>query len=309
MTSESKKCFYGCGKDATYQFKNGKWCCSKSRNSCSEVIKNNPMKDLKIREKCSKSKKGQRYNLSQKEIERKRIWMLENTDRLRSLIQYPKSEETKKKHSISSKEKLKDPKIRSKMGHPLTIEYINKKYQIFSKIEEVRYNPDSMNRHKKEIQCRCKNPCCKNSKEMDGWFTPKKSALSTRIYQLEKLDGNKKGFLFCSRKCFNQFQDISKTDFQKYQKIVYYCTNETLKKYSEKIKNLELRGRKQGYALDHKFSISDGFKFHIDPKIISCYENLEIIPISKNSKKQHYSNIDLLDLLIKYNDFLNNFGR
>jgi hypothetical protein len=29
-----KLCIYGCGQEATYQFKNGKWCCSKSKNSC-----------------------------------------------------------------------------------------------------------------------------------------------------------------------------------------------------------------------------------------------------------------------------------
>ena len=29
-----KLCEYGCGKEAIYQFKNGKWCCSKSSNSC-----------------------------------------------------------------------------------------------------------------------------------------------------------------------------------------------------------------------------------------------------------------------------------
>jgi len=27
-------CSYGCGQEATHQFKNGKWCCSKSWNSC-----------------------------------------------------------------------------------------------------------------------------------------------------------------------------------------------------------------------------------------------------------------------------------
>ena len=33
------KCEYGCGKKAKYQLKNGKWCCSKSQNSCS-VLRN-----------------------------------------------------------------------------------------------------------------------------------------------------------------------------------------------------------------------------------------------------------------------------
>jgi hypothetical protein len=32
---EKHVCNYGCGKEATHQFKNGKWCCSKSKNSCS----------------------------------------------------------------------------------------------------------------------------------------------------------------------------------------------------------------------------------------------------------------------------------
>jgi very-short-patch-repair endonuclease len=29
-------CFYGCGRESIKQFKNGKWCCSKSKNSCPE---------------------------------------------------------------------------------------------------------------------------------------------------------------------------------------------------------------------------------------------------------------------------------
>ena len=34
-------CEYGCGQEAKYQFKNGKWCCSESQNSCSIMRKNN----------------------------------------------------------------------------------------------------------------------------------------------------------------------------------------------------------------------------------------------------------------------------
>lgn len=36
-------CEYGCGKEAKFQLKNGKWCCEKSQNSCDNVkkIKNN----------------------------------------------------------------------------------------------------------------------------------------------------------------------------------------------------------------------------------------------------------------------------
>jgi hypothetical protein len=32
-------CDYGCGQEAKFEFKNGKWCCSKSQNSCLEIRK------------------------------------------------------------------------------------------------------------------------------------------------------------------------------------------------------------------------------------------------------------------------------
>jgi hypothetical protein len=35
----SPACSYGCGREAKYQLKNGKWCCSKSHNSCPAIIK------------------------------------------------------------------------------------------------------------------------------------------------------------------------------------------------------------------------------------------------------------------------------
>jgi len=34
-------CEYGCGKEAKYQFKNGKWCCKPHRNSCPAMIEKN----------------------------------------------------------------------------------------------------------------------------------------------------------------------------------------------------------------------------------------------------------------------------
>ena len=34
-----KLCEYGCGLEAIHQLKSGKWCCSKSQNSCSALRK------------------------------------------------------------------------------------------------------------------------------------------------------------------------------------------------------------------------------------------------------------------------------
>jgi hypothetical protein len=51
------KCNYGCGKDALYRFKNGKWCCSKNYLSCpsSRTRQKNVViaKRIKTKEKCS----------------------------------------------------------------------------------------------------------------------------------------------------------------------------------------------------------------------------------------------------------------
>lgn len=34
-------CEYGCGREAIYQLKNGKWCCGSSRNKCPELRRKN----------------------------------------------------------------------------------------------------------------------------------------------------------------------------------------------------------------------------------------------------------------------------
>jgi len=45
------KCDYGCGKEATYQIGNGKWCCQKSYNSCEAVRKKNSLSITKAHKK------------------------------------------------------------------------------------------------------------------------------------------------------------------------------------------------------------------------------------------------------------------
>lgn len=58
------KCSYGCGREAKYQFKNGKWCCEESHTKCPNISKkfSEKSKGKKLSEKTkrniSKSKKG-----------------------------------------------------------------------------------------------------------------------------------------------------------------------------------------------------------------------------------------------------------
>jgi hypothetical protein len=54
-------CEYGCGNEAIHQFKNGKWCCSLSSNSCNS-FKNNP-KRIKLIKKNHKGMSGKKHSI------------------------------------------------------------------------------------------------------------------------------------------------------------------------------------------------------------------------------------------------------
>ena len=158
-----KFCDYGCGNEAKYKFKNGKWCCSKSKNSCSaNKLKNSQMKKGKF-----VGKNNWNYG---------------------------------KKRSKKTKEKIGLKQKSYKNHYFLTIKKIKHKYPFFSKIEKLRYNPDKPN--EKEIQVHCKNHNCKNSQEKGGWFTPTRSQLYERIRHLEKV-GADNCYFYCSIECKN----------------------------------------------------------------------------------------------------------
>jgi len=274
-------CNYGCGREAKYQFKNGKLCCEDHFNKCSKMRKNNSEKHKnykptkETRKKLSKKLKGEKNALFGKFG--------------RDHPRYGSKQTKKTKNKISKKNKF-------------TIEKIQEKYLIFAKEEEMRYNPDKL--EEKEIQVHCKYSECKNSKENGGWFTPTLIQFYERIRHLETKTGNDGNYLYCSEKCkqkcclYNLRSDpnlISK--FKKYKNNVYKETYKTVEKFSSKIKNLELQGKEFGYELDHKFSIYDGFINNVDPKIISHWKNLQIITLKENREKHKISSITLEELL------------
>lgn len=59
-----------------------------------------------------------------------------------------------------------------------------------------------------------------------------------------------------------------------------------------------------GVSRDHIFSISNGFKLGIDPKIISHPKNCSLIRHSENNKKNIKCNITLEELLEKINSYM-----
>ena len=193
-------CNYGCGKEAKYQLKNGRWCCSKYPSQCSTIREKNRNGLIK------------RWK-NPKLIEEQR----------RKATGRKQSGETKKKKSRSIKEAWKDPNskyftqeyhnIRSYLAkkqmtgsnHPnygnpsynrTTLKKLKKKYPFALTIEEIREHATT-----KQIQVHCKNRNCQNSKEKGGWFTPEYEQLRSRLNALEREEGNDGLYLYCSEKC------------------------------------------------------------------------------------------------------------
>jgi len=81
-------------------------------------------------------------------------------------------------------------------------------------------------------------------------------------------------------------------EFKKYRRKVYYWT---AKNDLTLLENHEKRG-KIGHHLDHKYSITEGFKNNVPPKIIGSIHNLEFIDHKENCKKGIKCSITLKEL-------------
>jgi hypothetical protein len=192
-------CEYGCGKEAKYQFKNGKWCCSIDYRKCPELRKKygnpgskNPMFG---RKHSKKTKEKMSVKAS------KRRWSDEYKKKMSIKIKSVKhkifTKETRKKISEACKGREVSEKTRKKisLANRYTIIKLKEKYPIFAKIEEMRYKPEN----EKEIQVHCKNHLCQNSKEQGGWFTPTSGQISGRLAGITF--GNDGSYFYCCNDC------------------------------------------------------------------------------------------------------------
>lgn len=241
-----------------------------------------------------KSRKSKRYRLKQKKAAIQRF--LNETEKEREERKLAVKIGTRKRFENETEEQVKIRKI----SHKRTIEKIKEKHPIFSKEEELRYNPKNL--EEKEIQVHCKFSGCIHSKENSGWFTPTTRQIEMRMYAMEHPDGNDGSFIYCSDECktkcclFNLYSDpYRKNEYVRYVDEVYKETRRTINLYRDKIKNLHKRGN--GYDLDHKFSIFDGFHNGVEPNIVGHYCNLEIIKSPLNRAKNKNSSISIEQLL------------
>jgi hypothetical protein len=225
------KCDYGCGQTAKYQFKNGKFCCSDHYTRCPNIRKNmkGHLVSDSFRKRISEIHKGKILSeeTKRKISNRKKGVKLTEEHKKKvseSLKGHLVSNETKKKLRSSNlgKNRSRETRIKNKLAamgnknmkgkrhkketkkhisliNKKDISYYRKKYPFFSKIEEMRDNPDKPG--EKEIQVHCKNHNCPNSKEQGGWFTPTYIQLYCRIISLEKPKGMIECNFYCCDKC------------------------------------------------------------------------------------------------------------
>ena len=189
-------CEYGCGQEALYQLKNKKWCCSKSSNSCPMIKEKNRISNtgkIMSKEACNKLSEAKKGHIPWNTGKR---WSNETRKKISEAKKgcVPWNKGKRYQFSDLGKKTVREKKC-------ITIELIKSKYPFFSQIEDIRYNPNNEN---KEIQVRCKNHNCKNSKERNGWFTPTAIQLYERIRQLEKDYGNGGCYFYCSDECKNE---------------------------------------------------------------------------------------------------------
>jgi len=197
-------CGYGCGRDAKFPPGPGisKWCCEDNYRKCKNV-KQKKSEKMKIFMSNNNPMKGKRHK--KETIEKFKIIHKGRTPWNKGKIglQTPWN---KNKNDIYSKETLEIMKMKAK-NKRLTLIQIKEKYPTFSKVEEIRYNPNKCK--EKELQVHCKNNTCPNSKENGGWFTPDIYQFINRRSQLEF--GNEGSYFYCSQKCKDECILYNKT--------------------------------------------------------------------------------------------------
>jgi hypothetical protein len=269
MNNEQHLCDYGCGHIAIKQFGNGKWCCSEYFVKCPEIRKKKKGQIAWNKGKVYSKEERKKMSLEQigkkHSYETKRKIGIASKNRKCSKI-------TKRKLSKSQIGKIISIKTKNKLR--LDILKIKNKYPIFSKIEEMRYNPDKP--YEKEIQVHCNNHNCKNSKELGGWFTPDRHLIFDRARALNDQGGS---YIYCSQKCknecplFNLYTDpnlkreelYTSEEYQTWRIIVLNREN-FLCEYCEKpatdVHHIRPKKLESGFILDPDFGVACCKKCH-----------------------------------------------
>lgn len=280
-------CNYGCGREAKYQFKNGKWCCSKNFRMCPHMRYKGLPDYKKINKKvvCEYCKKLISYT----SIKRHKRACYLNPKNIRKC---KNCEKIVKNNNIFCSKKC-------------SASYNNKKRKHSSKTKEkIRVSVI--------LSCRTRinNPKTKN--------IPRIPKLKRKCIRCGISHKNEK---FCSHRCFGKFRkdnpDYKKELNSKYERYKLDCMfTFNVYDYPDKF-DLDLinkhgwykaknRGNNlNGISIDHMISITDGFKNKIPSELIRHPANCKLMQHSENNKKNTDSSITLKELKHRIKNFSN----
>jgi len=169
------------------------------------------------------------------------------------------------------------------------------------------------------IQAKKEKTCLKNHNVKHGWcLTEKVNETMLKKYdQLRITDGDKisktrREILRPKMEKLGIWIPLSElSKYQLYSYNVWVITNEQLRNFGNLVnkdllnENKNISVWKEKWSIDHKFSISSGFKKKISPEIIGSIVNLEIINFGDNASKQSNCSISLERLIKEYKKFIN----
>ena len=230
-------CEYGCGQEAVHYFKRTKkWCCNKYTSRCPAIKK-------LISEKMNGVtpwNKNKKNIYSDETIEKMRNAKegkyIGEDNPMYGKVGYWKGKK-RPNHSKLMTGRVGPWQGKKNIKKRLTIKEWKKKYPLFAKIEEMRYDPD--NENKKIIQVQCKNHNCPNSKEQDGWFTPTRTQFQERLRNIE-INGLDNSYFYCSEKCKNEcplFRLNTAYELNKHNKKIKIYTQKEYEIFREHVLN------------------------------------------------------------------------
>jgi hypothetical protein len=144
-----KLCDYGCGKQATVQIRNGKWCCCKSPNSCEEnkKIQKITHNTKEYKNRCSEQQIRRFSDPENKEKHKESLNRPETRKKKSEIkIKYWSNLENRKNLSKIQLKRFSDPEIRRKNKEILNKEETKKKLSESA----IKYwsNPENKKKHK-----------------------------------------------------------------------------------------------------------------------------------------------------------------
>jgi hypothetical protein len=181
-------CEYGCGREATTQFKNGKWCCNQYFKSCPIMRENQKGKPAWNKGKTGVFSEETRIKMSEKR-KGKSPWNKGKTGIY--------SEESLKKMSESSKgfiPWIKGKKViyseetRKKLSHIRKRENLSE--ETLRKMSEIKKGKQAWNKGKKGISEETRKKLSEARKNLSE-ETRRKVSLNSRLHMIKRIEENK----------------------------------------------------------------------------------------------------------------------